>query len=226
MRRISLLEKSYKQSLAAKAEGSINPALEVAAVQFQDYQGQVLGVIITPWFMGLILLPLELEGWRDHQTGDSHTERLPAGEFEFVHGWDPGFGAYGSCPLFSPMDEFPDQATAIQMAERAMEQLFKEPSSEKAAASQKVEKKNQQKEASQGIVDKTPDANEIDVSTKDIAGKIGQKSRQVSADKTGPAAVGSRSPDSLPGDHSKGRNEESVDMRRRGLFTGALFGRK
>ena len=226
MRRISLIEKSYKQSLAAKPEELINPALEVAAVQFQDYQGQVLGVIITPWFMGLILLPLELEGWRDHQTGDSHTERLPAGEFEFVHGWDPGFGAYGSCPLFSPMDEFPDQATAIQMAERAMEQLFKEPQSEKVAADREVEKKNQETVVSQNPDDNKSDANETDISTTDVAGQTEEQSKQVIADKTVPVAVDSHSPDRLQGDHAKKPKEESVDMKRRGLFTGSLFGRK
>ena len=124
MRRIPLIEKSYQQSLETKNSEEINSALEVAAVNFQDYQGQLLGVVITHWFMGLLLLPVEIEGWRNHQTGDSHKEMFPAGEFEFTHGWDPLFGAYGSCPLFSPMDEFADQRTALMMAERAMSRLF------------------------------------------------------------------------------------------------------
>ena len=213
MRRISLIEKSYKQSLAAKPKGSVNSALEVAAVEFQDYQGQVLGVIVTPWFMGLMLLPLELEGWRDHQTGDSHKERLPAGDFEFVHGWDPKFGAYGSCPLFSPMDEFPDQTTAIQMAKRAMEQIFKDPQSKEVTKGEEVVEEKIQREV-KGIKIQ---------GEMNSADQIGETSKSAAADK----AIATESTD-FRSSHSKADSSgaESVDMRRRGLFTGSLFRRK
>ncbi|MEH6469872.1 MAG: [NiFe]-hydrogenase assembly chaperone HybE [Halopseudomonas sp.] len=126
MRRIALITASYQQALATTQQSKSNPSLEVAAVSFQHHHGQQLGVIVTPWFMGLLLLPVEIEGWRDNQTGDAHKETFPAGDFEFTHGWDSKFGAFGSYPLFPSMDEFTDQAAALQMAERVMQQLFVE----------------------------------------------------------------------------------------------------
>ncbi|MCW8886771.1 MAG: [NiFe]-hydrogenase assembly chaperone HybE [Motiliproteus sp.] len=126
MRRIPLVQQHYQQIFDEKMKDLpiINSALFVQAMGFRDFNGQLLGVVITPWFMNLMLLPVELEGWRDHQTGEQHFEPFPAGDFHFTHGWDPKMGAYATCSLFSPMDEFPDQATAERTAVRAMEQLF------------------------------------------------------------------------------------------------------
>ena len=36
----------------------LNPALEVQAVGFSVWEAYCLGVLITPWFMNLMLLPL------------------------------------------------------------------------------------------------------------------------------------------------------------------------
>ena len=47
------------RAAAARMEGLdfVNPALSVEAVAFAPWQGHWLGVLITPWFMNLILAP-------------------------------------------------------------------------------------------------------------------------------------------------------------------------
>ncbi|MEH6628633.1 MAG: [NiFe]-hydrogenase assembly chaperone HybE, partial [Motiliproteus sp.] len=126
MRRVPLIEQHYQQILEEKVRdlAAINPDLEVKTIGFQDLDGQILGVVITPWFMDLFLLTDELEGWRADQTGEHHFQPFPAGDFHFAHAWDAKIGAYGISSLFSPMDDFPDQATAERTALRALEQLF------------------------------------------------------------------------------------------------------
>ncbi len=128
MRRIPLIEQHYQQILDEKMQDLpiINSALDVKAIGFRDLDGQLLGVVITPWFMNLFLLTDELEGWRSDQTGDRHFQSFPAGQFDFVHAWDAKIGAYGTSSLFSPMDDFPNQESAEKTAIRALEQLFVE----------------------------------------------------------------------------------------------------
>ena len=41
-----------------------NQALRVEAVDFQPHQDRAYGVIITPWFMNLVVLPAEDDDWK------------------------------------------------------------------------------------------------------------------------------------------------------------------
>lgn len=47
----------------------INPALSVQAVGFNPFNGDWLGVLITPWFMNLLLLPGPDSQWREQPPG-------------------------------------------------------------------------------------------------------------------------------------------------------------
>ena len=44
--------------------GFVNQALEVEAVAFEPWQGHWLGVMVTPWFMNLVLLPRQPSRWQ------------------------------------------------------------------------------------------------------------------------------------------------------------------
>jgi [NiFe] hydrogenase assembly HybE family chaperone len=102
----------------------VNAALRVEAVGFRRWEGRWLGVLITPWFMNLMLLPDEPAAWRHVRYGDSLGYLLPAGVFEFISAVDPQLGGYQSCSLFSPMFEFGDQAGARETALAALTALF------------------------------------------------------------------------------------------------------
>lgn len=102
----------------------LNPALEVKAVGFRGWQGRCLGVLVTPWFMNLMLLPAEGDEWEELQIGTKQLHNLPSGDYEFVLGEEAGIGRYLSCSLFSPMFEFADQGAALATAEAVMAALM------------------------------------------------------------------------------------------------------
>lgn len=104
----------------------LNPALAVEAVGFGPWESHWLGVLITPWFMNLVLMPREPEGWRAAASGDAVTYAFPAGAFEFIAGRDDAVGDYQACSLFSPMFEFQDQDSARLTATAALQALFDE----------------------------------------------------------------------------------------------------
>jgi [NiFe] hydrogenase assembly HybE family chaperone len=102
----------------------LNKALQVRAVGFREWQGHCLGVLITPWFMNLMLLPCEGDDWQNLRIGDKQLHQLPSGPYEFILGEETGVGRYQICSLFSPVFEFADQETAEATAEAAMAALM------------------------------------------------------------------------------------------------------
>lgn len=102
----------------------LNPALSVEALGFRPWHEHWLGILITPWFMNLMLLPRVSANWQSAAERESRYYVFPAGVFEFIGGSDPVLGDYQACSLFSPMFEFADQAGARAVAVAALEALF------------------------------------------------------------------------------------------------------
>ena len=102
----------------------LNPALRVQCVGFETWGDHCLGVLITPWFMSLVLLPSEGDNWVELSIGDRIEHAFPSGVYEFILGEEAGAGRYLMCSLFSPMFEFVDQQAAVATALAAMEGLM------------------------------------------------------------------------------------------------------
>ncbi|MGZ8259488.1 MAG: [NiFe]-hydrogenase assembly chaperone HybE [Caldimonas sp.] len=102
----------------------LNRALAVEAVGFRAWREHWLGVLITPWFMNLVLMPRVDAAW--HAIGERETRHhvFPAGVFEFIGGHEPTLGDYQACSLFSPMFEFADQPAARATALAALDALL------------------------------------------------------------------------------------------------------
>lgn len=107
-----------------------NARLEVEAVGFTALDKHRLGVLITPWFMNLILLPGD-DTWSMMADGSTDSLSLPAETCEFTVCQDDELGTYLSAVLFRTVVDFPDQGTAVAVAENVLGQLFRE--SDKAA---------------------------------------------------------------------------------------------
>lgn len=103
----------------------LNPALTVEGVGFRHWQDRLLGILITPWFMNLMLLPTDAAACAMPGEGEKQTWTFPAGRFDFVSGMEEGIGWYQSCALFSPMSGFADQESARATAVAALEALFR-----------------------------------------------------------------------------------------------------
>ncbi|MDZ7590437.1 MAG: [NiFe]-hydrogenase assembly chaperone HybE [Rubrivivax sp.] len=104
--------------------GFVNPALEVEAVAFEPWQGHWLGVMVTPWFMNLVLLPRDRSQWQPLPLRGKRKLHFPAGVYEFIGADDPAIGEHQTCALFSPMHDFQDQAAARMVARLAREALL------------------------------------------------------------------------------------------------------
>ena len=111
-----------------------NAALDVEAVAFAPWNDAWLGVMLTPWFMNLMLLPRDRARWRSLPTGTKRHYHFPAGAYEFVGASDAAIGEYQVCSLFSPLHEFSDHATAQLVATLAREALFDPDNAERPEA--------------------------------------------------------------------------------------------
>lgn len=101
----------------------LNPALAVEAVGFDRWQDHWLGVLITPWFMNLVVVPGAAETWQSVAPGLRLFRKFPAGDFAFLGSAEPEVGEFQTCSLFSPMGEFAEQAAAREVARAALDAL-------------------------------------------------------------------------------------------------------
>jgi [NiFe] hydrogenase assembly HybE family chaperone len=105
----------------------LNPRIEVEAIGTREWNGHWLTVLVTPWFINLMLLPQaeeQREAWRKLALGSSAAHVFPAGRFDFLVGEEEGLGRYQMCSLFSPVLEFEDHAAARIAGQAALEALF------------------------------------------------------------------------------------------------------
>ena len=119
--RIKRLTETFREIAATRMQGLpvMNDALQVEAVGFTPYAGQLMGVLIAPWFMNLVLLPGADEDWSELEEGSKTVWELPSGEYEFTIARLDSASVCQSCALFSSVLEFPDQDTARAVAQTA-----------------------------------------------------------------------------------------------------------
>jgi [NiFe] hydrogenase assembly HybE family chaperone len=111
----------------------VNERLAVEAVGFAPWKAHWLGVVVTPWFMNLVIAPREAAQWRSLPAGEKRRYAFPAGDYDFVSAREEGVGEFFVCSLFSPVTEFEDQATARFVAGHALAALGDPANDERAA---------------------------------------------------------------------------------------------
>jgi [NiFe] hydrogenase assembly HybE family chaperone len=104
-----------------------NAVLDVESVGFRALGGCALGVIVTPWFMNVVLAPRGDGALPAAASGATTQVALPAGRVEFLATVLDGFGPLWTCSLFSPMHDFADHAAARETAEEALAELLRAP---------------------------------------------------------------------------------------------------
>jgi [NiFe] hydrogenase assembly HybE family chaperone len=102
----------------------VNPAIEVEAIAFEPWEAHWLGVMVTPWFINLMLLPREVSAWTSMPQGKTRRYRFPAGDYDFISSHDEAVGEYQMCSLISPVLDIADHATAREVAQLARAALL------------------------------------------------------------------------------------------------------
>lgn len=91
-----------------------NPRLAVEAVGFRRVGDAFVGVLVTPWFLNLVVLGPKLP-----REGDSTELAFPGGVFT-AFGTAPEGVAHLAVSLLSPVEELADQAAARAVAVEAL----------------------------------------------------------------------------------------------------------
>lgn len=114
--------------------GLYNPELRVEAVGFRPWNGWLAGVLVTPWFMNLMLLPgPDSENLAGVEPGTRRRIDMPKGQVVFTVGEVEEVGPYLSHSIHSPMGQFPDHRAASTAAWAAIGPWFMEPGEQPAA---------------------------------------------------------------------------------------------
>jgi len=101
----------------------LNRALRVEAIGFEvQAEGDALGILVTPWFMNLVRLPLARVDATDG-VGLGSTLELGGRAIGFLGAHEAAIGAFDACSLFSPMFEFANPAAACGVAEAVLADL-------------------------------------------------------------------------------------------------------
>ena len=119
------LVRHYQSILDDRMQGLpfVNDALEVEAVGFRDHDGHSIGVLISPWFMNLVLLP-GTDEWSDCVQGSIRRLEFPGEAIDFNVCHDEELGTYLTAVLFRTVADFPKQQTAVEIGQQVMKKLF------------------------------------------------------------------------------------------------------
>lgn len=126
--RVDALTEYYRRVQTERMAGVplLNAALCVEAVGFEwttppevGAMPVAEGVLITPWFMSLLRLPLSHLP-HGNRVGRKSVREFGCERFEFIGAHDISVGYHESCALFSPMEGFTSQALARDTARASL----------------------------------------------------------------------------------------------------------
>jgi [NiFe] hydrogenase assembly HybE family chaperone len=105
-----------------------NDRVVIEAIGFRPFgDAALLGVLLTPWFMNVIVLPIEPAPMDMTDVGRTVSVELPAGPRIFAIGGDDALGLYKFHSLQSPMLGFTLPGQARAAAQRLLAALTTPP---------------------------------------------------------------------------------------------------
>ena len=132
--RVLALLDCFRETDAVMRELPIyNDKVAIEALGFQAFgENALLGVVLTPWFMNLILLPVVPEPMRMAEIGRPVEVELAVGKRTFVIGGNDVIGLYRAHSLHSPVLTFTLPGQAQAEARRQLGVLLTPPAPEPA----------------------------------------------------------------------------------------------
>ncbi|MBO7172995.1 MAG: [NiFe]-hydrogenase assembly chaperone HybE [Burkholderiaceae bacterium] len=97
-----------------------NPRLQVRAFGFERMGPDWLGCVVTPWSILVVLACGNRATWQHVAPTKVRSVTMPSGDYEFMGMDDPILGEYQVCSLMSPVNQLPDQRTAVAFAHQAL----------------------------------------------------------------------------------------------------------
>ena len=116
-----------------------NGNLQVEALGFTEVEPGYMGVLITPWFINVILL-FGRQPPSATVVGHKYTHKLPSGDQDFMIGEDEELGRYDFISLASPTSKYKSQQQAQSFALQKLNALLAVPGDADGATSHMEEK--------------------------------------------------------------------------------------
>jgi [NiFe] hydrogenase assembly HybE family chaperone len=104
-----------------------NEALTVEAIDFAPFGDERIGILVTPWFMNLMLIGDVAEPYGEARNGEKRVVDLPSGPQTFLRGGDESFGMFYAHSLASPLTAYVSQDQARAIARAALARLLSPP---------------------------------------------------------------------------------------------------
>lgn len=102
----------------------LNNALSVATLGFQALEDRMLGMLVTPWMMGVLLFPSQQDHQEPMALGSKHQIGLPGGYYPFLANVIDGLGTCLMHSVHSPMHPFRTQEAALAEATTFLNKLL------------------------------------------------------------------------------------------------------
>lgn len=124
------LQRRYEEIHESRMRGLpiLNPALRVAALEFRRFGEDRVGVLVTPWFINLVVLPGD--GSRYPVQGERLDYALPGEALEMTVHSDAALGSYLSAVLYRDVAAIPDMACGRKLASDIIARLFARPAAD------------------------------------------------------------------------------------------------
>lgn len=121
----TILEQTFNRIHQQDMQGIpiLNPRIQVQALGFREYEGRVLGIIITPWLMNVVMLPAPAEDWSNMELGHKQPHSFPAKTYKFMVNEIDGIGYCQTHSLYSPMGDFSSHEQALSVAQNFLDNL-------------------------------------------------------------------------------------------------------
>lgn len=123
-----ILEITFNKIHQEKMQGIpiLNTAIRVQALGFREYEGRILGVIITPWLMNVVMLPGEDDDWNGLKVGKKQLHKFPSNTYKFMVNEIDNIGICQTHSLYSPMQDFASHERAVKAAQGFLDTLMVE----------------------------------------------------------------------------------------------------
>ena len=130
---VQQLVRRFEQIAVERMQGMpfYNQNLQVEALGFEETEQGYLGVLITPWFINVVLIFREPPQHKA-SPGDRVSYKLVSGDHEFMTGEDEELGRYDFISLASPTGKYKSQQQAQTMARNKLNALRTPPGDEVA----------------------------------------------------------------------------------------------
>lgn len=113
-----------------------NDRLTVEAIGFERCGDEWLGVLITPWFLNLMLIPEQPLPYTEAANGRRREVTLPGGTITFRCGGTDDFGLFHAYSIASPVNIYQTREQARAAARLALARICAPPQEETTSVSQ------------------------------------------------------------------------------------------